>query len=134
MFPSHRHLGSWTGVSPGSNESEGKRKIGTTKQGNKWLRAFLVQLLHAAGRTTNTYLGTRYRKLTKRKGNKRATVAIAHNNLDAVYFILRDGVEFRELGANYFDQLQHDQLVRCHTKRLRDLGIEVQTGPVAVAA
>lgn len=134
VFPSHRHLSSWSGVSPGSNESGGKRKSGKTKQGNKWLRACLVQLAHAAGRTTNTYLGTRYRKLTKRKGGKRAAVAIAHDILDAVYFILRDAVEYQELGANYFDQLQHDQLVKFHTKRLRDLGVEVQTEPVAVAA
>lgn len=134
VFPSHRHLSSWAGVSPGCHESGGKRKNGKTKKGNKWLRAGLVQLAHAAGRTTSTYLGTRYRKLSKRKGSKRAAVAIAHDILDAVYFILRDGVDYQELGADYFDQIQHEQLVKYHTKRLRDLGLEIQTGPVAVAA
>jgi transposase len=134
VFPSQRHLGSWSGVSPGNNESGGKRKNGKTKKGNKWLRALLVQLAHAAGRTTNTYLGTRYRRLTKRKGGKRAAVAIAHDILDAVYFILRDGVEYQDLGADYFDRLQHDQLVKYHTKRLRELGFEVVTAPTAVAA
>jgi transposase len=134
VFPSSAHLSSWAGVSPGNNESAGKRKSGKTAKGNKWLRTCLVQCAHAASFTKNTYLGARFKKLSRRKGAKRAAVAIAHNILDATYFLLRDGVEYRELGPDFYDKLHQAQLVKYHTKRLAELGVQVITAPQALAA
>ena len=100
-FPSHKHLSSWARICPGNTESAGKRKRGRTGKGDQWVRAILVQSVHAAGRTTDTYLGAQYRRFARRRGKKRATVVVALNSiLDTLYFILRDQVSYQELGPN----------------------------------
>jgi transposase len=132
-FPSHKHLCSWAGLCPGDHESGGKRKSGRMRHGNRYLRSILSQCAHAVGRSKKTYLGARYGRLAKRKGKPRAAMAIAHDILEAAYFILRDDVEFVELGPDFFDRLQRDYQIRYHTRRLRELGIEVAL-PQAVAA
>jgi transposase len=132
-FPSHKHLCSWAGLCPGDHESGGKRKSGKTRKGNRYLRAILTQGAHAVGHSRKTYLGARYGRLAKRKGKPRAAMAIAHDILEAAYFILRDNVEFVELGPDFFDQLQRDYQIRYHTRRLRELGLEVAI-PQALAA
>jgi transposase len=76
--PSAKHLCSWAKVSPGNNESAGKRKSGRTGKGNKWLRAILVACAHAAGHTKETYLGTKFRRFASRKGKKPAAIMVAH--------------------------------------------------------
>jgi transposase len=134
VFPSHAHLGSWAGVCPGNNQSAGKRKSGKTAGGNKWLRTCLVQCAHAAGRSKDTYLGVRFHRLAKGKKTQRAAVAIAHDILDGVYFILRDGVPFRELGPDFYNNLNAAQIVKSCTKRLHDQGYAVTLTPLAQAA
>jgi transposase len=62
-FPSHKHIASWAGMCPGSNESAGKNKSGRITYGNKYLRAFLVEQAWAASRTKNTYLSSNIRAL-----------------------------------------------------------------------
>lgn len=100
IFPSHGHLSSWAGMSPGNNESAGKRRSGRTTHGNKWLRATLVESAWAASRTKGTYLKSRYHRLTARRGKKRASVAIGHSILVAVYHMLRYNYHYHELGAD----------------------------------
>ena len=134
VFPSPAHLGSWAGVCPGNNQSAGKRKSGKTAGGNKWLRTCLVQCAHAAGRSKDTYLGVRFHRLAKGKKTQRAAVAIAHDILDGVYFILRDGVPFRELGPDFYNNLNAAQIVKSCTKRLHDQGYAVTLTPLAQAA
>lgn len=133
-FPSHKHLCSWTGISPGNNESGGKRKSGRTKQGNKWLKAILVECAQAAGHSKGTYLGAQFRRFVSRKGKKRAAVVVAHSILEAAYFIIRDGVRYRELGASYFDELKKDHLIRYHVRRLESLGLKVELSGLLAAA
>jgi transposase len=133
VFPSHKHLCSWAGLCPGDHESGGKRKSGRMRPGNRYLRAVLTQCAHSVGRSKKTYYGARYGRLAKRKGKPRAAMAIAHDILEAVYFLLRDEVEFVELGPDFLDQLQRDYQIRYHTRRLRELGVEL-TIPQALAA
>lgn len=125
VFPSHKHLCSWAGLCPGDHESGGKRKSGKTRKGNKHLRVILVQCAQAVGRSKKSYPGARFQRLAKRKGKPRAAVAVAHDLLEAAYFLLRDGVEYQDLGPDFYDRLQRDHLVRYHTKRLEDLGYAV---------
>ncbi len=68
QFPSAAHMCSWAGLSPGNNESAGKRKSGRTRKGNKKLRSALVEAARAAGRTKNTYLSSQYHRLSARRG------------------------------------------------------------------
>jgi transposase len=90
QFPDADHLASWAGMVPGNHESAGKRKSGTTRKGSRWLRASLVVAAQAAGRSTGTALGARYRALAARRGKKRAAVAVGHSILLAVYHVLAD--------------------------------------------
>ncbi|MBF7084773.1 IS110 family transposase, partial [Desulfallas sp. Bu1-1] len=67
QFPSAAHLCSWVGVSPGNNESAGKRKSGRTRKGNQKLRSALVEAARAAARTKNTYLSSQYHRIAARR-------------------------------------------------------------------
>jgi len=95
---------SWAGLCPGNNESAGKHGNTRTRKGNREIRTALVEAAWAAART-NTYLGARFRRLHRRFGKKnggKAAVAIAHNLLIIIWYVLRDGVEFHDLGPDYF--------------------------------
>ncbi len=63
QFPTAAHLSSWVGMSPGNNESAGKRKSGRTTKGNRWLRTTLVQVAWAASHTKETYLAAQFQRL-----------------------------------------------------------------------
>jgi Transposase IS116/IS110/IS902 family len=82
-FPSAAHLASWAGMCPGNNESAGKHHSGKTRKGSKWLRGILVEAVHAAVRTSDTYLAAQYWRLGGRRNDKRAAVAVGHSSWSA---------------------------------------------------
>ena len=125
QFPGADHLVSWAGMCPASNESGGRRRPARTRHGNKMLRATLVQAGQAAGRSKGTYLGAVYRRLAARRGGKRAAMAVGRHILQSAYYILRDGVTYRELGANYYDERRKEAVKRSALKRLVRLGYTV---------
>jgi transposase len=124
-FPTAGHAASWAGLCPGNHESAGKRLSGRTRFANRTLRAALVESARGAIRTRNCYLAAQYRRLVRRRGDKKAIVAVAHSLLVIAYHVLRDGHSYRELGGDYFDHLNADRLTRYHTKRLAALGYAV---------
>ena len=124
-FPSADHLASWAKVCPGNNESAGKRKSGRTGKGNPWIKAPLTEGAKAAGKSKDTYLSALYHRLARRRGNNRATTAVAHSILKSLYYMLRDGTSYRELGGNYFDHKDRDNTVRRAVRRIEKLGYEV---------
>jgi transposase len=81
-----------------------------------------VESARGAIRTRNSYLAAHYRRLVKRRGDKKPIVAVAHSILVIAYHLLRDGQSYRELGSDYFDRLNTECLTRYHTKRLAALG------------
>jgi transposase len=128
-FPTDAHVSSWSGMSPGSNESAGKQRSTRTTKGNRWLRAALVQAAWAASHSKNTYLAAQYRRLVGRRGKKRALVAVGHSILVILYHLLKDETPYSELGGNYFDRLQPERLTRYHVRRLEQLGHKVTLEP-----
>jgi transposase len=130
QFPSHKHLASWAGVSPGNNESAGKNKSGRTTQGNKWLKPKLVEASWAATRTKETYLGSKYRNLVKRKGPKKAIIALGHKILVSAYYILKEAKSYKELGSTYLEKLKKDKLIKFYKDQLAKL--EESSGVLAV--
>ena len=124
-FPSSQHLASWAGMCPGNNSSAGKRYSGKTRKGSPWLRVLLIQAAHAAGRTQGTYLASQYQRLAARRGSKRAAVAVGHTLLVMVYHLLRDGTEYEDLGASYFDERDRVAVERRLVRRLEQLGYRV---------
>jgi transposase len=124
-FPSADHLTSWAGVAPGNYESAGKRASGKTRKGNRFLRTVLVQAAHAAARTKGTYLSAQYRRLSMRRGKKRAILAVAHSMLVMAYYMIQRHEPYREAGADFFDRLQPEDTARRLVKRLESLGYHV---------
>ena len=104
-FASSAHLASWARMCPGTHESAGKRRSAGTGTGNNWLRTTLLESAWAASHSRGSYLGAQYRRISKRRGPKRAAIAVAHSILVIAYYVLRDGVAFRDLGADYFDRM-----------------------------
>lgn len=120
-FPDQKHLASWAGMSPGSNESAGKNKSGRTTHGNKNLRSALTEAGWAAAKTKNTYFSSKYKSLVGRRGKKKAVVALGHKILIAAYFIIKDKVEFNELGEDYLNNFRKDKLIAYYKKQIERL-------------
>jgi len=133
-FPSHAHISSWAGVSPGNNESAGKRHSGKTTQGNKWLKGTLTEAAWSASKTKGTYLNSRYKRLASRRGKKRASLAIAHTILIMAYHVIKEQCTYKELGGDYFDRLNEEHLVKRLSSRIQALGYKVEVQKLPVAA
>ena len=133
VFPSDRHCASWAGMCPGNNESAGKRKSGKTRKGSKWLRAALVEAAWATSRT-QTYLGAQYHRIARRRGKKKAIVAVAHSILVIAYHLLKEGTTYRDLGHDYFDKRDTARLQQRLIARLESLGLRVTVEPLPQAA
>jgi transposase len=133
-FPTDRHLASWVALCPGNNESAGKHKSGKTRKGNTYLRRVLTEAANACGNSKTSYLGTRYQRLAKRRGRKKAIVAIAHSILVIAYHILKYKKPYYDLGPDYFDKLNKQHLVKYHQKRLQSLGFKVTIESLEEAA
>ena len=132
-WPSAKHLCSWAALCPGNDESAGKRRSGRTRKGNRWLRAALLQAAWAAIRTKGSYFGAQFRRIAKRRGEKRAAVAVAHSLLTVIYHVLTRGVFYEEAGASFFDRLEPGKVADYHRRRLEELGYEVRLEPKSAA-
>jgi transposase len=133
-FPTADHLASWAGLSPGNNQSAGKRRDGHTTKGDRWLCQALTQAAWAASHTKGTYLSAQYRRLAARRGKKRALVALGHTLLTIAYHVLKRGTSYQELGADFLDRLDPERTKRGLVKRLEQLGYKVSLEPRQDAA
>jgi transposase len=124
-FPSAGHLCSWAAMCPGQNESAGKRRSGKTRQGNRYLRATLVQAALAAKRKNGSALQARYHRVKRQRGHKKAVVAVGHQILEIAFYVMRDSVTYEELGADYFTRRHAERAVRRHVRQLEALGFHV---------
>lgn len=131
LFPTEMNLSSWSGMSPGNNESAGKKKPGTTTHGNKCLKSILTELAWVASRMKGTYLYSKYHSLVGRRGKKKTLVAVGHKILIMCYHILKYKVPYKELGENYLDTRKKDRIVKSHIKRLTSLGYVVTLSEAA---
>lgn len=119
-FRSAAALASWAGVAPGNNTSAGRNLSGATTHGNRWLLGALGDAAAAAARTKNSYLNVYYKRMVKRRGPRRALVAVMHKILIAVWHMLTDSVPYQDLGADYFHR-RPDQAKRRKHRLLREL-------------
>ena len=130
-FPSDAHLASWAGVSPGNNESAGKKRSGKTTKGSRWLRQALVQSAWAASHKKSSYFQAHARNLMHRRRRKRGLVAVAHSLLIVIYHMLKEDTDYRDLGPQCLDTLHAEHLIRFHLRRLQHLGLTVSITPAA---
>ena len=121
-FPTDGHLSRWSGLAPGNNESAQRRKSGKTTKGNNTLKTTMIQCAQIAKRTKGSFFKAQFERLVVRRGKKRATVAVAHSMMIAIYHILRDGVPFMDLGEDYYTQFNTEKKINHYLKKLESLG------------
>ena len=127
VFPTAAHLVSWAKWSPQVKQSAGKRKgSNATGRGNPYLGAALGEAAISAGKT-HSFLGARYRRLTRRMAKKKALVATGNSMLAIVHALLSDpDASYQDLGADYYEQRMHARRqARNHIKSLERLGYKV---------
>ena len=125
-FPTPGHLISWAGLCPRNDESAGKRRSTRLRNGAPWLKATLVQAAWPAARTKKSYLSAQFFRIKSRRGPRKAIMAVAASMLTAIFFMLRDGVEYRDLGHDYFDRLHKAKATHRLVRRLTALGYQVE--------
>jgi transposase len=132
-FPTAAHLCSWAKFSPGINSSAGKTKgNGATGHGNRYLARVLGEAAVVAGRT-DTFLGERYRRIARRRGKKRAIVAVGRSILVIAWHLLADeDTHFTDLGADHFTKHTNPEITKHnHIRQLEALGYTVTLTPAA---
>jgi transposase len=132
-FPTAGHLVSWAKFAPGVKESAGKRKgSGSTGHGNPYLARVLGEAAVAASKT-DTFLGERYRRIARRRGTKRAIVAVGRSILVIVWHLLADPTaRYHDLGPGFYDtRINAERTKRNHIRQLEGLGYKVTLQPAA---
>ncbi len=132
-FPTPAHLASWARFAPGVKESAGRKKgSGATGHGNRYLARVLGEAAVSAGKT-DTFLGERYRRIARRRGKKKAIVAVGRSILIIVWHLLNDhDAHFHDLGPGFYDtRLGPERTKRNHVRQLEALGYTVTLQPAA---
>lgn len=90
QFPTPGKLCSWAGVVPANNESAGKKFSTRISKGGQYLKPLLVKVANAVVRSEKyPELKNKYLQLKKRRGHKKAIMAICHRLLVAIYYVLK---------------------------------------------
>jgi len=132
-FPTAGHLASWARLAPGISESAGKKKgKGSTGHGNAYLASILGNAAAGAAKT-DTFLGEKYRRIARRRGSKRAIVALGRSILVIAWHLLSDpGARFCDLGPGYYvTRIDPERRKHNHIRQLEALGYTVTLQPTA---
>lgn len=104
QFDSSKRLCRWAGLTPGNNESAGKKKSVRVTRAGVYLKPALVEAAHAAVKSkASPYYAIKYERIAKRRGKKRAIIAIARMILTAVYHMLSTGEVWNPVDLNKVD-------------------------------
>ena len=124
VFTSEHHLTSWAGMSPGNNESGGKKSTRTI-HGNKYLQATLVECGWGATRKKDGYLKRKYENLVSRRGKKKALVAVGHKIIIGAYHIIKNKEAYKEPIINESSK-RKTKKIKSYLNKLKALGVEVE--------
>lgn len=124
-FPTGASIVSWSGLCPGNNESAGKRKSGRSRVRKHYLKTIMVEVAWAAIKKKDSYFKDKYYRLKARRGAKRAIVAVAHRIMLGIYHVIKDGVEFRDLGADYLTERNKRQKINYLRNQARLMGFNL---------
>ena len=103
QFIDSKHFASWAGLAPTNNESANKKKSVRISHAGVYLKPLLVQVaLNSIRDSSNNYFNIKYNRLKKRRGHKKAIIAIARMILVSIYHILSTGETFNPYD---FDEL-----------------------------
>jgi len=124
-FPGAGEAASWSCVCPGNHESAGKQSNGRTRQGNPWLRSTICQAAWGAAHTRKSYFHAQFNRICPRRGPQRALLAVAHSMIVAGFYLIKYNLEYKDLGADFFDHRNREHSARRAIKRLNQLGYTV---------
>ena len=125
QFPNSKAISSWSGLSPGNNESAGKKKRGSITSGNKWLMSILCECAWAATLKKDSRISKKYWSMVSRMGKKKALVAIANMLLRIIYTILKTKEMYKEQENEYLIKKEQQREARL-IKQLKDKGYVVE--------
>jgi len=131
-FPDAAHLCNWAGICPGNNESAKVRKSGKINYANKTLKSTLTQCAQAVKKNKNSFFYAQYQRLVVSRGKNRATIAVAHSLLIAIYHVL-SGKAFCDLGADYYNRFNKEKKINSYVKQLSKLGVSVPDDVIRIA-
>ena len=115
---------------PRPHESAGRRRSGRTRPGPRWLTEALTESAKAAARTKGTYLAAHHAQIRGRRGEAKAIGATRHDILVAYFHIVRDEVEFRELGPAWQrKRYSPERRARRLQRQIEALGYQVTLQP-----
>jgi transposase len=131
-FPTAAHLVSWAGLAPVARQSGPRSRKPGKGQGDAYLRGYCTQAATGAART-DTFLGERLRRLSRRLGGNRAKCAVARSVLVIIWHLLADpGARFTDLGPDWHERKAgRDRKIRTHLRQLQALGLDVTITPAA---
>jgi len=131
-FPTAAHLAAWAGLAPAMHASAGKQSPAGKRHGNPFLTAMLVEAAGSVGRMRHpNYLSAQHARLTKRRGMKRAQVAVAHSILVAAFHMLQRDQPYHDLGADWHVRRNAEAHQRRLVHQLEQLGHHVTLTPAA---
>jgi len=132
QFGSSKRLCCWAGLTPGNNESAGKKKSVRISRAGVYLKPALVQVAHAAVKDANNpYYKLKYEKIAKRRGKKRAIIAIARMILTAIYSMFCTGEVWNPVDLfkidmpEYLKEQQLAKAIKQATRFLEKQGLSV---------
>lgn len=130
-WATHRQIAAMAGLCPGNYISAGKRLKNRSRQGNPYLKSILVQAAASAINTNGSYYQSKFRRLKQRRGHKRALVAIAHAMLVTIYYMIKKGEPYRELGAHFVTDYENGRKKNDLVQQLQKLGYSVSLTQIA---
>jgi transposase len=119
-FATVAHLRSWAGLCPQLNESAGTIMSRRLRHGAPWLKTVLVQFAWAATRNKHNYLHAQVVRLRARRGPQKAIIAVAASILSIAYYLLRNQVPYRDLGALYFIRADQERIAQRLARRIKE--------------
>jgi transposase len=137
-FPTAAHLVSWAKFCPQVKQSGGKKPASKpTGEGNPWLAGALGEVAIATS-STQSFLGARYRRLARRRGKKKALVAIGNSALTIIWHLLSEpDARFHDLGVDFYETRsnRHRQIrnLAGQLQRLTGQTLLINNGQLAIA-
>lgn len=122
-FPTVEQFTSWAGVAPGNNESAGRKKSRKCLQGNKYLKRSITQAAWANHRSQNR-MGEHFRRIRKRRGDKKACVATGHLMIKIIYAMMKEKTPYKEIDMQA--RMSREKTAEFYIKKLQELGIELR--------
>ncbi len=124
-FDSDNALSSWGGLCPGNNESAGKRKSGKSPVRSHPFKSIMIEIAWAAVKKKGSFYKAEYYRIKARRGAKKAIVAIAHSITKAIYYIIRYGDEYKELGEDYLSDSSRTKKTERLKRQAKQMGYDL---------